>query len=143
MTTEKSKKFIYNLAGVTYSNDDGESRQSILASLPEWTTVTFMRTIFHNEKTGVDEPAIKVFEKRTRKQLGWIPRKNIDDAWAHSGATCHIMHNERGYFATLSEVRPPSKKQYAIMKSISEKKNTPMPAYDQRAFVALVINKNN
>lgn len=133
----------YKIAGVTFNNDEkdgGESRQAILSTLPQFITVNLMRTIYHNPQTNIDEPAIKCFDKKSGKCIGWIARTNIDALWNTSSMTGAITCYKNTFGCTLSESVPPTAKQYAVVKKQCQKNNIAMPAYDKRAYSALLTN---
>lgn len=125
------------VAGVTFANENGESRQDILAGLAEQGIITV-----NLEYTSFEgEPAIKCHEKTTGKVIGWIPKKNIEEVTA-----CKIkqftgfinffkMKDGVGrYCAELCAQEKPTAKQYAKMIHLCKEQGIPMPAYDRRAY---------
>lgn len=77
------------IAGVTFTNPDGESRQDILKSLGiGYHDATVKQTIFENER------AVEVW--CNDKQVGYIPKINLDDPFIYENRTAvlQICFNE-------------------------------------------------
>jgi hypothetical protein len=133
-------KDIIKVAGVTFTNQDGISRQSILREFGEncFITVNLIKQSFFNEDTRQSELAIACIEKNTKKQIGFIPREditsdimNIRQMTGHVG--CYAPSDT--YYCELSQVQAPPTEMYADMKTVCEKRKLTMPAYDVRAFI--------
>ena len=122
------------LAGVTFKNDDGTSRQDILAGIGRgYVTCKLVETKFQDKKTGIFEKAIKVF--CNRNLIGWIPKRDLENSLTkHKTLTGCIDIYKDKYHVTLSAQEHPSSAQYAYMKAVCAKQNWLMPAYDKRAY---------
>jgi len=134
----KVKKFTH-IAGVTFPNDDGESRQELLKQIYSGgdnnmpVLVSLKQTVFHNEQTGEDENAIQVF--RNNKMLGWIPREDIEKCWEFNQMVCLVNHYKNIYSGALMVSEPPTCKQYGAMKQRKKKGLIKkMPEYDRLCY---------
>lgn len=118
------------VAGVTFANDNGTSRQDILALLNNsgnWFIAKLEQTTFEGER------AVKVFVNNM--QIGWIAKAQLDDERSYNKTlTCFVGKSKSGYYAQLTETIAPSAKEYHTMKAICSKHGLPMPAYDRRAY---------
>lgn len=133
------KNFI-KVAGVTFKNEDGVSRQNIIRSLScnhGIITVDLCETVFHNNETNEDERAIKVLEHNTKQCIGWIPRTDLDNENLSDQMTGFVRNYKGVWSVQLDNIKRPSAKQYAYAKSIANKKHIAMPAYDVRAYAYL------
>ena len=66
----------YKVAGVTFNNDDGESRQTIISKLKTGDKLIFQITTFDNEN------AIAIFNEK-KKQVGFVKKGNIGKTLKH------------------------------------------------------------
>ena len=81
--------FLCSVAGVTFHNPDGESRQEIIKNIIESHTDhnyysgsgKLVVTTYHNPETGFDEPAIEVWMED--KLIGYIPKVKIPEVSQH------------------------------------------------------------
>ena len=91
-----AKEFEFNVAGVSYTNDDGEDRQYILRKMKfgdgefEKFTITLEKTTFDGRL------AIAVYSNG--HHLGYVPKdltQKIDKAWKHEYmiADCQVKGN--------------------------------------------------
>lgn len=130
-------KNMIKVAGVTFTNEDGTSRQEILAGLVGTTgiiTVDLQQTTWHNDETNEDEYAIKCIEHNTRKVIGWIPKTELDNDILSSQMTGFIRYYHNKYSVQLDTIKRPSQKQYHAVKALCAKQGRPMVAYDVRAY---------
>ena len=90
MTTKNNMAaFLCSVAGVTFTNPDGESRQDIIKNIINTHTThnyysghgNLVVTTYHNPETGVDEPAIEVWMEG--KLLGYVPKAKIPEVSKH------------------------------------------------------------
>lgn len=124
------------IAGVTFNNKDGESRQEILKELSNRPSyVTLEPEIFHNPETGLGEFAIRVVSETKKKTLGYIPKKEIN-SFKNTGRMLLIAGQyKNSYFGCLYMIKDPTPKQYGLMKSLYRKgRINAMPLYDQTIY---------
>ena len=121
------------IAGVTFNNEDGESRQEILKELynsgRRIVTVDVKPTTFEGDR------AIRLIEHHTKKMLGWVPKDEIKNI-KHSQMTAFIDFSTKTgkYSARIDEQKKPTPKQYEYVKYLCTAYRRPMPAYDVRAY---------
>lgn len=130
-------KTMVRVAGVTFNNDNGVSRQNIIRSLQgEHGIITcdLIETVYHNPETGEDEKAIEVREHVSKQMLGYIPRKELDNENLDNQMTGFIRFYKGTWSVQLDTIKRPSPKQYAYVKSLCTKYRKAMPAYDVRAY---------
>lgn len=134
------------IAGVTFANEDGQSRQEILGSLASnmagsIITVDLLNTVYHNPDTNEDEFAIRCVEHNTRKCIGWIPRAELRNENLDEQMTGFIRVYKGNYYVSLDNIKRPSQKQYHYIKNLCTQMGIPVIAYDVRAY-AYVFNLN-
>ena len=114
------------VAGVTFTNTDGGSRQEILKMLDcGFHTARLKQTTYDNER------AVEVWIGK--KMIGYIPKKELDNPLSYEKEmTAYIKACKQNYIVALSEQQAPTKAQYAYMKKLCA--NSRMPAYDRRAY---------
>jgi hypothetical protein len=128
-------------AGVTFNNPDGESRQEILKSLgaDTYITVNLIKQSFFNEQTQMPELAIACIEKNTKKQIGFIPRTDIEpEILKIRQLTGLVSVYQNTFFCVLTAQQTPDTEMYEDMKKTSETRGIPMPAYDTRAYIQFI-----
>ena len=90
MTTKNNMAaFLCSVAGVTFNNPDGESRQDIIKNIIEKHTThnyysgagKLVATTYHNPETAFNEPAIEVWMED--KLIGYIPKLKIPEVSKH------------------------------------------------------------
>lgn len=127
------------ITGVTFRNPEdegGEDRQELLKQLAGAPTpVTLENVIFHNDRTGLGEFAIKVRSEKTGKLLGYIPKEEIVK-WKDTGKMMLSVSVYKGtYFASLYRMQAPTPQQYGAMKSLVKKGIVSrMPPYDRTVY---------
>lgn len=126
------------LAGVTFDNGDGSSRQELLATMSKrvgsYAIVDIIETMFEGER------AVQILDRNSKRCIGWIPKAELADNPAFPAtATVHIQLYKGTYYAEISETRIPSTKQYYAVKNICRNAGIPMPAYDARAYSSLIV----
>lgn len=120
------------VVGVTFEN-----RQDILKELRQqnaWRSVSLIHTTFHNEQTGLDEPAIKVKDYATKKEIGWIARTDIEKYINITQMTAELGNWEGTEYCNLYIPQKPTQKQYWNVKRYCESRGRKMPLYDARAY---------
>lgn len=135
------------VAGVTFNNSDGTSRQKLLASLGEgWHKATLKHVVFDGK------PAIEV--RINKLFVGYVPRTQLTNPLAnYRELTARIDYyasvddtKPGTWYAVLYEQSRPTSQQYAAMKAKCLETGIPMPAYDTRAYSAywsVVTNRLN
>lgn len=126
-------KSMFKVAGVKFSNEDGESRQEILANLAKINlggiiTVDLIETEFEGEY------AIKCVEHNSRKVIGWIPKTELKNETLSSQMTGFIRKTSYGQNVQLTVIKKPTSAQYHYAKALCSRNKKPMPAYDARAY---------
>lgn len=122
------------VAGVTFNNPDGTSRQKILSSFVGWRTAKLHETVFTPEN-GEPERAVEVCINGNL--IGYIPRAQLDNPMSYqSELTVLVSMYKDKYYAVLYPRIVPSSKEYATMKRICTQLHRPMPAYDRRAYMS-------
>ena len=125
-----------HIAGVTFANDNGESRQQLLKAIYNTgvpVLVTLNRTLFHNQETGEDENAIQVI--RNGKVLGWIPRTDIEKCWNLNQMVLIANYYKNTYSGALMLSQPPTNKQYGAMKQKRKQGQIKkLPEYDRLCY---------
>lgn len=141
MTTKTSLK----IAGVTFSNPDGENRQEILKGIGKgWKTFKLVPGMFTDPETGKSEKCIRVYEKNTRKQVGFIAKKDLNAELAAEKTLSGFVGEYKGkYHIEVSAEQKPSSNAYWTVKTICQKNGYVMPSYDKRAYAEFfgAINK--
>lgn len=125
------------IAGVTFKNADGVSRQNIIRSLQGAygiITVDLVPTTYHNSETNADERAIEVREHVSHQLLGYIPKAELDNPMLSDQMTGFIRSYKGTWSVQLDNIKRPTPKQYAYVKSMCAKSGKAMPAYDVRAY---------
>lgn len=125
------------VAGVSFDNDDGTSRQQILSTMAKreggYAIVDLIETTFDGER------AVKIIDHNSKGCIGWVPKDNLEDNPTFpASVTAKIQCYKGTYFATISETVVPSAKQYYAAKCICKNNNIMMPAYDSRAYSHLI-----
>ena len=92
-----------NVAGVTFTNEDGESRQQILRDLGFGFHYALLKqTTYENER------AVEVWIDS--KMVGYVPRKNLDDAMSYAEilrAQILYMEQEDILYVELTSLEQP------------------------------------
>ena len=122
------------VVGVTFANEDGESRQEILRALRKSNRrivdLDLIYTIFEGE------PAIAVRERSTKKIVGWMPKEKVAEIMAakikHTTGMIHKYDDKECLKITKPEM--PTGVEYHRMKAMCTKAGVAMPAYDKRAY---------
>ncbi len=123
------------IVGVTFNE-----RQQTLKELMQdavWRSVTLIHTTFHNEETGMDEPAIQVKDFITKKDLGWIAKTEIDKFDGIYAMTAEIGEYKNTMFCNLYMPKTPTRNQYWMIKRACEKRGVKMPLYDATAYESM------
>ncbi len=116
------------VAGVTFANPDGTSRQELLASLGRG-----FRTAKLKQTTYDGERAVEV--RINGKFIGYVPKTQLTNPLSfEQELTAYIDIYKNKFFAVLSARVRPSSKEYVTMKTLCAKAGKPMPAYDRRAY---------
>ncbi len=121
------------VAGVTFNNDNGESRQEILCKLPKYVNVRLVHTTFTRDNGSV-EPAIQVWEESTGKQLGFIPKNRIQQMPNMHKMVGVVRCYKDKWSCHLKPQEEPSAKLYHAVKTICKQHQLPMPVYDKQAL---------
>lgn len=116
------------VAGVTFNNNDGQSRQEILSGLGiGFKTAKLKQTEFEGER------AVEV--RIGGKLVGYIPRNQLGNPLSYKGElTAFVDIYKDKFHVVLTERETPSSKEYAYMKKLCLDAKLPMPAYDKRAY---------
>ena len=129
-----------NIAGVTFKNEDGESRQEILKNIfnsySNIITIRLQHVTYY--RNGIGEPAIKCVEKSTKKMIGWLPKDMVKNYKNVRELTGLIKVFNNKYIVELYNQEPPTHAQYEMVKSICSKNNIPAPAYDRHAYDSII-----
>lgn len=127
-----SNKSSTTVAGVTFANPDGESRQEIIKQI-------LNKQIFHTailkETTFENERAVEVWIEN--KQIGYIPRKELSNAISYfRELTAFLMYSKEHdtYHVTLYAPLPCSDYEQKRMRNICSQLKTSQPINDQRAY---------
>jgi hypothetical protein len=133
----------FNIAGVSFNNTDGTSRQEALKSFGDgcFVTINLLKEPFFNQDTQTTELAIACVEKTTKKRLGFIPRAHILPEIMNERQMTGLVRfyePEGTWYCELARVQQPDSKMYADMKIYCETNGLPMPAYDIRAYISLL-----
>jgi hypothetical protein len=99
--------------------------------------VNLIKQSYINPKTGKTELAIACVERNSKKQIGFIPKSDIEpDILKIRQLTGLVkLHEASGTFhCELTSVQAPSSEEYKSVKALAEAKKMIMPAYDIRAF---------
>lgn len=132
------------VAGVKFNNykcDGGENRQNVIENLYKHGSVIILNlkhTRFKNPETNSWENAIKCIEKSSGEVVGWIPKSQIKSVWEKSSMTGIISLYKDNYSVAIVETIKPSAKLYHTVKDLCEENNWSIPAYDKRAFIAVL-----
>ena len=116
------------VAGVTFNNDNGESRQEILKGFGiGWKTVRLKQTVYNGER------AVEV--RVNGKLVGYVPKTQLTNPMSRADElTGFIGVCKHKYYMVLTEREIPSSAEYAYMKKLCLNAKKPMPAYDRRAY---------
>ena len=116
------------VAGVTFNNDNGESRQEILKNIGiGWKTARLKQTTFDGER------AVEI--RVGGKLIGYVPKTQLNNPLSTAEElTAFIGVCKHKYYAVLSEREAPSGAEYAYMKKLCLAAKKIMPAYDRRAY---------
>lgn len=121
------------VAGVTFDNPDGESRQTILRKLGfGYRYAILKQTTFDGER------AVEV--RISGKLIGYVPKTQLGNPLSHEEeltalVSCYSKGDGKDkYYVTLSAREVPTSKEYAYMKKCCLAAKKPMPAYDKRAY---------
>lgn len=86
---------MWKLAGVTFEN-----RQSILGNIVKNIGKEIICDLVDTIYNG--EPAIKVLERSSKKQIGWVPRQNLKELY---NKNIEKIYGEIGYYKETYFVR--------------------------------------
>lgn len=122
------------VVGVTFNNEDGESRQEILRALRKSNRRIVDLDLIYTEFEG--EPAIKVRERSTKKIIGWMPRTEVVEIMKAKikHTIGFITKYEETECVKITKPEFPTNVEYHRMKAMCAKKGVEMPAYDKRAY---------
>ena len=125
---EYKMKDSIKVAGVTFSNPDGENRQDILKTLGlGWKTARLKQTTFENER------AVEI--RVSGKLIGYVPKNQLTNPLSYeTELTVFIGICKHKYYAIAMPRETPSGAEYALMKKLCMKAKIAMPAYDKRAY---------
>lgn len=147
--------FLCKVAGVTFSNDDGESRQAIIKNIIDtkgsngmWSGPGKLRLISY-DNDGTPEPAIEVFVDN--KLIGYVPKVHVQNVADHkktqSGSVLvqlsYIPQHDT-YSAKLfapNRVLPTKNQEYAVKKILKEDPSLEPPEKTFDAYREF-LNKN-
>lgn len=123
------------VAGVTFTNSNGESRQTILQKLG----VGYHYAIL-NQTTFDGERAVEVWVDS--KMIGYVPKINLDDPISYESIlVAQIGYYEdpytysENYWASLSPIQTPTEEEYQAMIKFCDSKHIPLPVVcDKRAY---------
>ncbi len=127
------------VAGVTFENPNGESRQELLAYLPKHIAVNLVHTTF-TRNNGQKEPAIEIWEKSSGKQIGFIPKDRIRQMQNVHELIGTIAKNKNTWNCTLRMPEKPSGKLYHAVKNLCQQQNLKLPPYDKQIMTAFLID---
>lgn len=126
------------IAGVTFDNNNGENRQSILRSLGfGFFSASLVQTTFE------DERAVEVWVNG--KQIGYIPRAELNNPMSlRRELVCQVFFFEEKdiYYAELTEFQPVSETEILRMRQFCQLHRTEMPINDFRAYAAFYAKHN-
>lgn len=133
-------KYLAPTAGVTYANEDGSSRQEIIASIcrndqsNEYHFIATLKPTTYVNQQNVTEEAIAVYAGT--KQIGFVARKDIEMMRGVSTvvAIASYYGPAKKYTVNLYKHEVPSAKQYAYAKSICYKNGWALPLYTQQDY---------
>lgn len=118
------------VAGVTFDNPDGESRQTILRKLGFGYRYAILK-----QTTYDGERAVEVWTDS--KFIGYVPKAQLDNALSYASILLVqiLYYEEKNIFcAELSELQTPSDAEIAQMKLFCRNNKLAMPPMDKRAF---------
>lgn len=117
------------ITGVTFNNEDGESRQEILKSLPRYVELKLVKTTYNGQF------AVKVIELKTNKLIGWIPKSNLDSDIVNCQRLTGIVEKTKDtYHVTARRQDVPSGSQYRLISMLCRKFNLEKPVYDKITY---------
>ena len=123
------------IAGAMHDNDPedgGQSRQGILSTLPAIFEADLYPTTYNGQF------AVKVKDHRTRRVIGWVPKKELGQFTGMTRtcrATGFLMRFRDGKLsAQIREQVPVEPNQYRAVKAWFQERGIPTPAYDHRAY---------
>lgn len=120
-----------HVAGVTFDNPDGESRQAILKSFGFGFRYAILKqTVFDNER------AVEVWIDS--KMVGYVPRKELDNPLSCESlliAQIGRYEEEDIYWVSLSPAQLPTKQEFAEMTTFCTANHIALPVVqDKRAY---------
>jgi len=118
------------VAGVTFNNPDGESRQTILRNLGFGYHYAILK-----QTTYDGERAVEVWSDS--KFIGYVPKTQLTSPLSYENLLLvQILYYEEKniYYAELSELQQPSEAEIAQMKLFCQTNKLAMPPMDRRAF---------
>lgn len=125
------------LAGVTFDNEDGTSRQKLLETM--YQMPAHMILVDMIETTYDGERAVKVLESKSKYHIGWVKKADLAKYEKFPDQmTASVNYYKNTYYVELSICEAPSQKQYHTVKSIVAKKHMPKPIYDKKAYAAFL-----
>ncbi len=117
------------VAGVTFCNNNGVSRQEILKAIGiGFKTAKLRQTVFEGER------AVEV--RIGGLLIGYIKKMQLSNQLSYERElTAYIGCMNNKYYCELTERERPSSVEYQAMKAFCYQNSMPMPAYDRRAYV--------
>lgn len=118
------------VAGVTFDNPDGESRQTILRKLGFGYRYAILK-----QTTYDGERAVEVWTDS--KFIGYVPKAQLDNALSYASILLVqiLYYEEKNIFcAELSELQTPSDAEIEQMKLFCRNNKLAIPPMDKRAF---------
>lgn len=130
----------YNIkvAGVSFNNEDGTSRQEILSRIfnnpGHCSIVTPVECLYEGER------AVKLIDNATKLCIGWIPKTELASHQIFPlQMTVYVGNYKDVYHAVVSETIPPSKRQYWYgQKILKQNAQRPYVAYDVIAYRSIL-----
>ena len=154
MANNNMAAFLCSVAGVTFDNPDGESRQEIIKNIIKKHTDRnyysgqgrLKLTTWVNHETGFDEPAIEVWMED--KLIGYIPKLKIEEVAKHqrtqSGSVIIQLSYVRQYDTYSAKVftpnksKPTKKMEYAVNKILAKRPELDKPEETFDAYRAFL-----
>lgn len=118
------------VAGVTFDNPDGESRQTILRKLGFGYRYAILK-----QTTYDGERAVEVWTDS--KFIGYVPKSQLDNELSYASILLVqiLYYEEKNIFcAELSELQTPSDAEIVQMKLFCRDNKLTMPPMDKRTF---------
>ena len=122
-------EYLCPVAGVSFPNEDGTTRQSILTDIAkgdktnEYRFIADLKLVDFVNAQGITEDAIEVWAGN--RMVGYVPKKDIPAVKGTPTAVAIVGWYDKAdmYTVNLHRHEVPSAKQYAYWKSICRKNN--------------------